>query len=85
MLSLGVVNVNALGPLRILETIRNLGLSTKFYQASSSEMVKEAKEKIENRGSFAKLILGPGFKNIGTIRSEIAKTENRIKHNFATA
>lgn len=32
------VNVNALGPLRILETIRNLGLSAKFYQASSSEM-----------------------------------------------
>ena len=32
------VNVNALGSLRILETIRNLGVPTKFYQASSSEM-----------------------------------------------
>ncbi|MBI5045429.1 MAG: GDP-mannose 4,6-dehydratase [Candidatus Niyogibacteria bacterium] len=32
------VNVNALGPLRILETIRTLGLKTKYYQASSSEM-----------------------------------------------
>ncbi|MDO8564792.1 MAG: GDP-mannose 4,6-dehydratase [bacterium] len=32
------VNTNALGPLRILETIRNLGLPIKFYQASSSEM-----------------------------------------------
>src|SRR3989338_7564851 len=31
-------NTNALGPLRILETIRNLHLPTKFYQASSSEM-----------------------------------------------
>lgn len=31
-------NVNALGPLRILETIRNLRLKAKFYQASSSEM-----------------------------------------------
>ena len=31
-------NVNALGPLRILETIRNLKLKVKFYQASSSEM-----------------------------------------------
>lgn len=32
------VNTNALGPLRILETIRNLGLPIKYYQASSSEM-----------------------------------------------
>lgn len=31
-------NVNALGPLRILETIRNLKLPIRFYQASSSEM-----------------------------------------------
>lgn len=31
-------NVNALGPLRILETIRNLDLPAKYYQASSSEM-----------------------------------------------
>ncbi|MBI2627863.1 MAG: GDP-mannose 4,6-dehydratase [Candidatus Niyogibacteria bacterium] len=32
------VNINALGPLRILETIRTLGLPAKYYQASSSEM-----------------------------------------------
>ncbi|MDD4901331.1 MAG: GDP-mannose 4,6-dehydratase [Patescibacteria group bacterium] len=31
-------NTNALGPLRILETIRNLHLPARFYQASSSEM-----------------------------------------------
>lgn len=31
-------NINALGPLRILEAIRNLQLKTKYYQASSSEM-----------------------------------------------
>ncbi len=31
-------NVNALGPLRILEAIRILDFPTKFYQASSSEM-----------------------------------------------
>jgi len=30
--------VNALGPLRILEAIRNLNIPVKFYQASSSEM-----------------------------------------------
>ncbi|PIQ69039.1 MAG: GDP-mannose 4,6-dehydratase [Candidatus Taylorbacteria bacterium CG11_big_fil_rev_8_21_14_0_20_46_11] len=32
------VNTNALGPLRILETIRNLSLPIRYYQASSSEM-----------------------------------------------
>lgn len=31
-------NVDALGPGRILESIRSLGLPTKFYQASTSEM-----------------------------------------------
>lgn len=31
-------NINALGTLRLLEAIRNLHLSAKFYQASSSEM-----------------------------------------------
>ncbi len=36
------VNTNALGPLRILETIRNLGLPIKYYQASSSEMFGKA-------------------------------------------
>ncbi len=32
------VNVSGLGTLRVLEAIRNSGLSIKFYQASSSEM-----------------------------------------------
>ncbi len=32
------LNFNALGPLRILEAIRDMKLPTKFYQASSSEM-----------------------------------------------
>ena len=31
-------DINAIGPLRILEVIRNLELPVKFYQASSSEM-----------------------------------------------
>jgi GDPmannose 4,6-dehydratase len=35
-------NVVALGTLRILEAIRKLGLKTKFYQASSSEMFGNA-------------------------------------------
>lgn len=32
------VNTNALGPLRLLETIRNLEMPVRYYQASSSEM-----------------------------------------------
>ena len=31
-------NINALGPLRLLEAVHSLHLPTKFYQASSSEM-----------------------------------------------
>jgi GDPmannose 4,6-dehydratase len=31
-------DINALGPLRILDAIRDMGLKCKFYQASSSEM-----------------------------------------------
>lgn len=40
--------VDALGPLKILEAIRTLGLKTKFYQASSSELyglVREVPQK----------------------------------------
>lgn len=32
------LNINALGPLRILETIRDIKLPCRYYQASSSEM-----------------------------------------------
>ena len=40
-------DVNSLGTLRILETIRSLGLvkKTKFYQASTSELYGEIQEK----------------------------------------
>ncbi|QQG46215.1 MAG: GDP-mannose 4,6-dehydratase [Candidatus Niyogibacteria bacterium] len=41
-------NVNALGPLRILETVRNLNLPVRFYQASSSEMFGKALETPQN-------------------------------------
>jgi len=37
-------DINALGPLRILEAIRLLGLNTKFYQASTSEMFGKVQE-----------------------------------------
>jgi GDPmannose 4,6-dehydratase len=38
------VQVDALGTLRLLEAIRDLGLPTKYYQASSSEMFGKAVE-----------------------------------------
>ena len=40
-------DVNSLGTLRILETIKSLGLEnkTKFYQASTSELYGEIQEK----------------------------------------
>ena len=41
-------DINALGCLRILESIRLLKLKTKFYQASSSEMFGNNKSKILN-------------------------------------
>ena len=33
-------DINAIGPLRILESIRKISPKTKFYQASSSEMFR---------------------------------------------
>jgi GDPmannose 4,6-dehydratase len=41
-------NVTALGPLRILEAIRNWNPKIKFYQASSSEMYGDVLEKYQN-------------------------------------
>ena len=40
--------VDALGPLKILEAIRTLGLKTKFYQASSSELYGLVREVPQN-------------------------------------
>ena len=45
-------NVDALGPLRILEVIKNLDKSIKFYQASSSEMFGNAKAPQNEKSLF---------------------------------
>ena len=37
-------DINALGPLRVLESLRSLGAKTKFYQASTSEMFGRVQE-----------------------------------------
>lgn len=44
-------NVNALGTLRLLEAIRETGLETKFYQASSSEIYGQVKELPQNENT----------------------------------
>ncbi len=41
-------NINALGALRILETLRNLDFPVKYYQASSSEMFGKVLETPQN-------------------------------------
>jgi GDPmannose 4,6-dehydratase len=46
-------NTDALGPLRILETVRRLGLDkkTRFYQASTAEMFGQASEGPQNEST----------------------------------
>jgi len=44
-------NVDALGTLRILDAIRDSGIKTKFYQASSSEMFGNAPECPQNENT----------------------------------
>lgn len=44
-------DVTGLGPLRILDTIKNFSPTTKFYQASSSEMYGKVNEKILDENS----------------------------------
>ena len=49
---ISTANVTALGALRILEVIRITQKNTKFYQASSSEMIGNTNSKIQNETSF---------------------------------
>ena len=49
---ISTANVTALGALRILEVIRITQKKTKFYQASSSEMIGNTISKIQNENSF---------------------------------
>jgi len=43
---------NALGVLRILETIRSLSPKTKFFQASTSELYGNSKNKVQNENTM---------------------------------
>lgn len=47
-------------------------------QNNSMEKVSEGIKAIENRGKFKTFLLGTDFKNIGMIRSELAKTQSAI-------
>ena len=40
--------VDAIGTLRFLDAIKNIGINTKFYQASTSELYGDVKEPIQN-------------------------------------
>ncbi len=60
---------------RLGDEIRNIALE----QASSSEDVAEAVEKVGKRGKLKAFLIGKDYKNLGEIRSELAKTESRIE------
>ena len=45
-------DVNGIGVLRLLDAIRDVGINTKFYQASSSELFGAVKEKYQNEKLF---------------------------------
>lgn len=47
-------------------------------QSDSSSTTVEAITKVENKGEFSRFLFGTDYKNIGTIRSEIVKIQNRI-------
>lgn len=48
-------------------------------QNDSKEQTSEAIDKIENRSKFKTFLLGPDYKNIGALRSEMVKTRNQIE------
>ena len=49
------VQVNAVGTMRFLEAIRDTGLDTRFYQASSSEMFGNTPDKGSIKGESSKI------------------------------
>jgi GDPmannose 4,6-dehydratase len=53
-------DINAIGPLRILDTMRMFGLHGKMYQASTSEMLGNKNYLIEKLGIEAPMIAYPG-------------------------
>lgn len=54
-------------------------------QNSSKEKISEAIEKIEKRGSLRTFLIGTDYKNLGKIRSELAKNEARLNKLNRTA
>ena len=52
--TLKISNITAMGVVRILEAIKNKNKKIKFYQASSSEIFGDSKEKFQNENSTFK-------------------------------
>lgn len=48
-------------------------------QASSSDRVVEALQRVENRSRVRTFFFGPDYKNLGELRSEMVQTRNRIE------
>ncbi|MEK7177148.1 MAG: hypothetical protein AAB719_02550 [Patescibacteria group bacterium] len=47
-------------------------------QASSSEELSRSMDEVEKRNAFLEFLFGADFKNIGTLRSELVRTQNNI-------
>lgn len=46
--------------------------------ASSTDRIREAKEKVEDRSGFVTFLAGTDYKSLGAIRSELAKNDARL-------
>lgn len=57
------------------EQVRQVAKEQDDSEASTTEAIKQ----VEERGSFKTFLIGTDYKNIGVIRSQIAKTKARIE------
>ncbi len=68
--------------LKLAEKEKGIGAQIKVIakeQSDSNEKTSDAIIKIENRGQFKTFLIGTDYKNIGTLRSEMVKTDGQIK------
>lgn len=67
--------------LNVADRNNNIGEQVRIVareQASSTENVVKAMEKVQTRSKFKTFLIGTDYKNLGAIRSEIAQTNSRL-------
>lgn len=68
--------------LEIADRTGGIGLQVRIIaqeQASSTEKIAKSLDEVEKRSSFKIFLIGSDYKNLGSIRSELAKTESRLE------